>query len=72
MELSLKNGVRDGIVKIYNEKGQLELEGKYINGKINGKIKEIDVFSNQILFEGEYVDGRKIGKEYDTRRLYNF
>ena len=43
------------------EKGKLQFEGEYLNGKKHEKIKEY--FNNgDILFEGEYLNGKKHGK----------
>ena len=41
-------------------------EGEYINGKRNGRGKELDCYGN-ILFEGKYLNGKRNGKgkEYD-------
>ena len=50
--------------KGYDEKGNLIYE--LING--NGKIKEYNYDFNQIIYEGEYLDGNKSGKgkEYNN------
>ena len=34
--------------------------GKYFIGKINGKGKEYNIFNNEIIFEGRYLNGKKI------------
>ena len=44
----------------------MKFEGEYLNGKRNGKGKEYDLNSGEVLFEGEYYNNRQlIGKEYD-------
>ena len=50
-----------GKVKEYNEFGELQFEGEYLNGKKNGKGKEYDE-AGFPKFEREYLDG-KICKE---------
>ena len=41
---------------------------KYIIGKRNGIVKEYDLSSNVLLFEREYLNGKKIkGKGYSFR-----
>ena len=42
----------------------VKFEGKYINGKLNGKGKQY--FWDELIFEGEYMDGKKngFGTEY--------
>ena len=56
----------NGKIKEYNEYGELEFEGEYLNGKRNGKGKEYHI-NGKLKFEGEYLDGKKNGteKEYD-------
>ena len=40
---------------------------RYKEGERDGKGKEYDIYSNTMLFEGEYLNGKRngIGKEYD-------
>ena len=58
-------GKRNGKGKEYNENGQVIFEGKYLEGKRNGK--GIESCENGVLFEGEYLKGRKWnGKVYDN------
>jgi antitoxin component YwqK of YwqJK toxin-antitoxin module len=42
---------KNGMVKEYNDDGELIFEGKYINGERNGKGKEY--YKNVLIFEGE-------------------
>ena len=34
--------------------------GEYLNGKRDGKGKEYDYFTGNLIFEGEYFDGNRI------------
>ena len=45
-------------MKEYNNNGQLEFEGEYINGEKNGKGKEYDDDGN-LIFEGEFKNGKR-------------
>ena len=47
------------------------LSGKIIIGERNGLGKELDYFTNEILFEGEYLNGKRNGKgkEYRNGKL---
>ena len=49
----------------------MDFEGEYLNGNINGKGKEYNLFGN-LIFEGEYLNGKKNGngKEYDYEEHY--
>ena len=59
----LKNG--EGIIKDYFTNGKIFFEGKYFNGKWNGKGKQYDSNGN-LIFEGEYKNDKKWnGKGYD-------
>ena len=61
----LKDG--KGLIKEYNDfAGIFSFEGKYLNGKRNGKGKEYGLIG-ELLFEGEYLDGKinGKGKEYN-------
>ena len=40
-----------------------KISGKYKIGEKNGKGKEYDIYNNELIFEGEYLDGKKMGKE---------
>ena len=55
----LKGG--KGLMKIYNRDDILICEAKYLNGELNGKIKEYDD-EGKIRFEGELIDGKKMEK----------
>jgi len=52
----------------YNNNSKLIFVGEYLNGKYwNGKLKDYYDNGDQsciLKFEGEYLDGKKIGKEY--------
>ena len=50
----LKNGT--GLIKQYDEFGNLEIEENYENGKLNGKIKKY--FNGKLKYEGEYLKGK--------------
>ena len=50
----------NGKVKEYNDyDGKIMFEGKYLNGKRNGKGKEYDNIG-KIIFEGEYSNGERV------------
>ena len=44
----------NGKGKEYNEFGELEFEGEYLNGKRTGKGKKYDL-NGKLEFEGEYI-----------------
>jgi antitoxin component YwqK of YwqJK toxin-antitoxin module len=53
---------------LYYINGELELQGKYLNGERNsGNVKEY-YFNHQLEFEGEYLNGKRNGKgkEYNN------
>ena len=56
--------------KGYNKKGKVIYE--LING--NGKVKEYSDFNNNLLFEGEYLNGKRngFGKEYYFNSFHKF
>ena len=56
----------NGIIKLFNSKGNISFEGEYLNRKRRGK--EYDNNINYIL-EGEYSDEKINGKriEYDCK-----
>ena len=59
----LNNG--DGNVKEYDDDGNLEFVGEYLNGKKSGKGKEYNV-NGFLFYYGEYLDGKRwngVGKE---------
>ena len=62
-----------GLIKEYDEIGNLEFEGEYLNGERNGKGKEINNFGC-IIFEGEYLNGIRNGKgkEYNDENIVIF
>ena len=47
-------------MKEYSQANQKINEGKYLNGKRNGKGKEF--YHDNIMFEGEYLNGKRNGK----------
>ena len=52
----LKNG--DGLVKEYNEYGEIIFDGKYFNGVRDGRGTEY-FLGEELIFEGEYLNGKK-------------
>ena len=67
----LINGKGKG--KEYNEYGEFEFEGEYLNGEKHGKGKEYD-HTGKLIFEGEYLNGQRNGKgkEYDENDKLQF
>ena len=66
--LNIKKGRKDKI-KIFSYPSNILLfNGKYLNGKKNGKVKEYNE-DGVLIFDGEYLNGKKNGKakEYDRR-----
>ena len=67
------NGKRNGKGKEYNKEGKLIFEGEYKNGIKNGK--GIEYNGEDILFVGEYLNGKKwngIVKEYQYQNYSYF
>ena len=60
----LKNGT--GKVKLYDNNGNIEFDGEFINGIINGKGKKYS--KGKLIYDGEFLNGKKNGKgiEYDS------
>ena len=56
----LRNGF--GNVKEFNENWILIFEGKYYNGKRNGKGKEYSDSNGILIYEGNYLNGERSGK----------
>ena len=57
----IKNGkgmIREYYVGVYRD---LRLEGEYLNGQLNGKVKQY-YYKGRLFFEGEYINGEKNGK----------
>ena len=56
-----------GIIKEYDNEGELIFEGEYLNGERNGRGKE---YSNdgELIFDGVYLNGKRNGegKEYSN------
>ena len=68
------NQRKNGNVKEYDSKGNLEFEGEYFNGKKwNGNVKEY-ISKEYIIFEGKYLNGEKHGegKEFDKYGILLF
>jgi antitoxin component YwqK of YwqJK toxin-antitoxin module len=69
-EVYIEEGKKEGVEKIYSEKGVLEEEVTYSNGIKSGITK--DYFSNgQLYWEVNYVDGKYDGvyKEYSEKGI---
>jgi len=64
--------MKKDLLKEYNDFGNLEFEGEYLNGKRNGKGKEY--IAGILEFEGEYLNGQKNGKgkEYNYNGKLEF
>ena len=65
MIYDIKNGkgiIRKYYVGVYRD---LRFEGEYLNGEVNGKVKEY-YYRGELCFEGEYLNGERngYGKEY--------
>ena len=61
---------KNGKSKEYNYKGELILEGEYLNGKINGKAKVYNDM-HELIFDGEYLNGQKKEKEKNIMIMVN-
>ena len=48
-------------MKEYDNKGNINYEGEYINGKRHGK--GIEYYDEKIIFEGEYLYEKEMEKE---------
>ena len=63
----------NGIGKEYDGRNDiLMFEGRFLNGKRNGKGKEYNYYYLDVIdFEGEYLNGKRNGKgkEYDDNKL---
>ena len=58
-EGEIKNGIKDGKGKIYDQTGNLIFEGNFINGIKNGDGKEYNK-NRELIFEGEFVNGNRM------------
>ena len=67
----LKEG--KGLMRICNGDNALNYEGEFLNGEINGKVREYNN-EGKVKFEGEYLDGKRNGKakEYDNKGKIKF
>ena len=66
-------GLRKRKGKEFNYYFNLEFEGEYLNGLINGKGKEY--YNNKLIFEGEYLNGEKWNgtiKIFDSNKILEF
>ena len=57
-----------------NGKGKYyNFSGEYVDGKINGNVKEYDIYG-PLIFDGQYVNGERNGKgkEYNEYGLILF
>ena len=54
--------VKEYEYKYYGITDKLLYEGKYLNGKRNGKGKEYNRYNSKLLYEGEYLNGKRHGK----------
>ena len=61
MVYTIKNG--KGMIRKYyvGINRCLRLEGEYLNGQLNGKVKQYN-YNGKLMFEGEYLNGEKSGK----------
>ena len=48
----------NGLIKEYNDDGELQFEGEYLNGEKHGKGKEYN-YDGELEFEGEYIKGKR-------------
>jgi hypothetical protein len=55
-----KDGVRDGVWKIYHESGRLEIKGNFKDGKEEG-LFEVYHQNGQLKEKGNFKDGEKDG-----------
>ena len=67
----LKNG--NGMVKEFYNNGKSKYEGEYSDGERNGKGKEYDSKTGEIIFEGEYLNGKRwTGKVSNKDGIFQF
>ena len=63
----MRDGIKDGHGKIFDESGHLLYEGELVNGKKEGKGKEYNRYGD-LIFDGEFENGKRgEGKIY----IYN-
>lgn len=61
-EKEYKNGIQEGITRIYsNSNGGLEEQMFYKNGKLHGKYSKYDIYTGTLLLEKNYKNGVQIG-----------
>ena len=66
MKVNNLKGKKSGKGKEYEDGGKIEFEGEYLNGERNGKGKEYFLQGQGLLFEGEFLEGKRwTGKGYD-------
>jgi len=68
LDFELKNG-SCAKYKEYNQNGELEFEGEYLNGVRNGKGKEYN-YKGEIEYEGEFLNGKRHGKGKEYNYYY--
>ena len=66
------NGERNGKGKEYYENGKIKFEGEYSKGKRNGKGREFDLDTGNLLFYGEYFNGKKWNGIEITYHIFNW
>ena len=63
------DGERNGFGKKYNSNGQLIYEGGYLEYYRIGKGKEYDSNGSKLIYEGYYVDDKKLIKEINLSKI---
>jgi antitoxin component YwqK of YwqJK toxin-antitoxin module len=64
--VTIKNGVKDGVELLYDNKGRVIRKTPYVNGKKNGKV-EVYYPNGDILASINYVNGVRNGYAYKYR-----
>ena len=54
------NGEKSGNWKEYYDNRKLRFEGEYLKGERNGKGKEYGYNSGILIFEGEYLNDKRV------------
>ena len=57
-------------MRVISLRNSVEFEGEYLNGELNGKIKEY-YHNGKLKFEGEFVNGKRNGKGKEYNYDYN-
>ena len=58
----LKNGVSEGVFRVWHENGQLRIESNYKDGKLDGRRLEFNE-NGDVETEEYYINGKEISKE---------